>query len=327
MEISVIIPVYRVEEYLEECVSSILSYEHQGVEVVLVDDGSPDSCPELCDEFAEKNQRVKVVHKENGGLSSARNAGTAVATGKYITFVDSDDIIYTESLPVILEWIKNEDADICFLQSEKIFLDGTRQDLGECIESKPLRGQPYEEALSYLASRPKYPGSAWGKLFRREFLMENDIHFPYDRRYSEDLGYIRDCFMHAKKFDALEIPFYRYRQNRKGSITNKITIQNFNDLFLFIEESVDKFDARKNADSFSKNIMSFVAYEYSVLLYLYFQIPKRDRKAALVKLKKYLWTLKYAKTPKTKMIHFLCRLFGVRFTAFVMEQYKKVVAK
>ena len=107
----------------------------------------------------------------------------------------------------------------------------------------------------------------------------------------------------------------------------RFTAQNFNDLFLFIEESVDKFDARKNADSFSKNIMSFVAYEYSVLLYLYFRIPEKDRKAALVKLKKYLWTLKYAETPKTKMIHFLCRLFGVRFTAFVMEQYKKVVTK
>ncbi len=326
-ELSFIIPVYNVENYLEECVESILCQVDERCEIILVDDGSPDNCPQICDEFAGKDSRVKVIHKENGGLSSARNAGMLAASGKYVTFVDSDDLIYSDSIPMIIEWIKNEDADICFLQAEKIYPDGTLQDLGECIESKPLRGHSAEEAVSYLASRPKYPGSAWSKLYKRDFLNEFDLHFPYDRRYSEDLGFIRDCILNARKFDALEIPFYKYRQGRKGSITNHITLKNFNDLFLFIEESVGKLYAQQGNDSVSKSVMSFVAYEYSVLLYLYFQIPKEERKSILPKLKKYSWVLEYAKTKKIRIIYFMCRLFDVRFAAFAMKQYKKVAEK
>ena len=119
MKLSVIIPIYKTEEYLETCVNSVLSCSSSEIEVILVDDGSPDRCPQICDEFAKSDARVKVVHKENGGLSSARNAGMPVASGKYVTFVDSDDLICTESLPGILEWIQNEESDICFLQAEK----------------------------------------------------------------------------------------------------------------------------------------------------------------------------------------------------------------
>ena len=103
--ISVIVPVYQVEQYLDRCVSSILEQTYDHLEVILIDDGSPDSCPRLCDEWAEKDPRVRVIHQENGGVSSARNAGLDAATGDYIAFVDSDDAIrpnYFETLYALL---------------------------------------------------------------------------------------------------------------------------------------------------------------------------------------------------------------------------------
>ena len=327
MELSVIIPIYKTEEYIEACVNSILSYPSAEVEIILVDDGSPDRCPQICDIYAKTDSRVKVIHKENGGLSSARNAGMSVAIGKYITFVDSDDLICTESLSGVLDWIRSGDADLCFLQAEKFYPDGTHHNLGECIESDKLHGCRREDALKHLASRPKYPGSAWAKLYRRDFLLENNLHFPYDRRYSEDVGFIRDCILCAERFDAVMLPFYWYRQNRQGSITNQIKLKNFNDLFLFVVESVEKLDAKKHGNSICESMMSFVAYEYSILLFLYYRIPREDRKEALRKLQEYSWTLKYAGTKKTWMVYMVCRCFGIRAGAFLLNQYRRVVEK
>jgi len=325
MKLSVIVPIYKTEKYLDECVNSILECTSREIELILVDDGSPDNCPQMCEEFAKIDSRVKVVHKENGGLSSARNAGLSVANGKYVTFIDSDDKIYSDSIPKILQWISDKGADICFLQAEKIYSNGTSQDLGECIKSKYLCGVSREEAIAYLASRPKYPGSAWAKLYKRKFLFDNDLHFPYDRRYSEDLGFIRDCIMRACEFDALEFPFYQYRQNRIGSITNHFTAKNFNDLFLFVEETDEKLDARNNSGSIVKNLMHFAVYEYLILLYLYTQISREDRREALIKLKKYQWVLKYALSKKEKVVRIICKFFGIRITAFLMKQYKRTV--
>ena len=111
-KISVIVPVYKVEEYLCRCVDSIINQTYKNLEIILVDDGSPDSCGRICDEYAEKDSRIKVIHKENGGLSSARNAGLDIATGDYIGFVDSDDFIDAEMYSMLYEMIKNADVEI-----------------------------------------------------------------------------------------------------------------------------------------------------------------------------------------------------------------------
>ena len=101
-KISVIVPVYNVEQYLDRCVNSIVQQTYQNLEIVLIDDGSPDQCPQMCDEWSKKDNRIKVVHKENGGLSSARNAGLDTASGEYIAFVDSDDYIDNQMLELML---------------------------------------------------------------------------------------------------------------------------------------------------------------------------------------------------------------------------------
>lgn len=324
--LSFIIPVYNVERYLNECVDSILLKLTDECEIILVNDGSEDSSGEICNQYSASDSRIHTVHKENGGLSSARNSGLSVAKGKYVTFVDSDDRIYPESIRCILDWIISGGTDICFLQTEKFYADGTRTDIGEAIDRAQIYQRSREDAIGHLTSRPKYPGSAWAKLFRRDFLISNNLHFPYDRRFSEDLGFILDSIICAADFDALDVPFYQYRQNRKGSITDKITSKNFYDLVRFISESCEKLTENKKATDFvSGCLMSFVAYEYSVLLYLYSLIPKKDKKEALSVLREYKWTLKYSGSTKVKIISLVSSVMGTGFTTFLMKQYRKAV--
>ena len=110
--ISVIVPIYNVEKYLARCVDSIVNQTYKNLEIILVDDGSPDRCPQMCDDYAEKDSRIKVVHKKNGGLSDARNAGMAVATGEYISFIDSDDWIETSMFELLINNIFQYDCEI-----------------------------------------------------------------------------------------------------------------------------------------------------------------------------------------------------------------------
>lgn len=105
--ISIVIPVYKVELYLEKCIESIINQTYKNLEIIIVDDGSPDNCPKICDEYAQKDNRIKVIHKENGGLSDARNAGIDVAAGKYIAFVDSDDYVSNDYIEYMYNLIKN----------------------------------------------------------------------------------------------------------------------------------------------------------------------------------------------------------------------------
>ena len=193
--LSFIIPVYNVEDYLKKCINSILEQGGTDCEVILVDDGSTDESGLICDDFSEKNTNVRVLHQKNSGHSAARNAGLKMAVGKYVSFIDSDDYIGLDCVKEILNWIKTADADICFMEGYKLFPDGTTESLGDEIDRSHISGRSQEEVFQHLATRPKYPGSACTKLFRREFLMENDLKFPIDLTHAEDLTLCLNCFL------------------------------------------------------------------------------------------------------------------------------------
>jgi hypothetical protein len=134
--------------------------------------------------------------------------------------------------------------------------------------------------------------------------------------------------MCSEGFDVLEMPYYQYRQNRQGSITNTISSKNFYDLIKFVSESAKKLTVNRKANtSVNRAVMSFVAYEYAILLYIYARIRKEDKKSALVELKKYKWVLRYSNNPKTKIILFICCLFGVNVTVFLVGKIGSAVRK
>lgn len=135
--ISVIVPIYNVEKYLARCVDSIVNQTYKNLEIILVDDGSPDRCPQVCDDYAEKDSRIKVVHKKNGGLSDARNAGMAVATGEYISFIDSDDWIETSMFELLLNNIFQYDCEISCGGIMMVWENGGKRNLFFLL-TKPL---------------------------------------------------------------------------------------------------------------------------------------------------------------------------------------------
>ena len=176
--LSVIIPVYKVEETLDRCVESVLRQSVPGsMEVILVDDGSPDGCPQMCDAWAQRDERIRVVHQDNRGLGAARNAGLDVCRGSYVTFVDSDDFLATCTYLPLMQWLTDHpEADV--LEYEVCLMKDDPQNL-------TLDDALYRDARQYwLQTRAWWHGYAWNKIFRRELFEE--VHFA-DNRYCEDL--------------------------------------------------------------------------------------------------------------------------------------------
>ncbi|MDR2156269.1 MAG: glycosyltransferase, partial [Clostridiales Family XIII bacterium] len=176
--ISIVIPVHNVAAYLNACVDSIASQAAKRTEIILVDDGSTDASPGICDDYALAFQNISVIHKENGGLSDARNAGVRAASGEWLLFVDGDDWIEENSLAEIERAAARAcPEDLIFLQMSKVFPDGKKTDVGSMPDRGKLKGAPKAAALDHLASLPKFPGSACAKLIRRSVLTQNNIRF------------------------------------------------------------------------------------------------------------------------------------------------------
>ena len=209
--ISVIVPVYKVETYLDQCVQSIVDQTYQNLEIILVDDGSPDCCPALCDAWAEKEHRIKVIHKENGGLSDARNAGLAVATGKYISFIDSDDWIAKEMLERLYIALQRDGSDIAACTVEMVWEDGTPSRLLTVQTNCVLDRQEAQAALLKEATL-KQP--VWYKLYRKEII--EGIPFEVGK-YHEDVFWSYQAIGNAKRVSVIDYIGYCYLQ-RKGSI-------------------------------------------------------------------------------------------------------------
>ncbi|MCH5220424.1 MAG: glycosyltransferase [Muribaculaceae bacterium] len=210
-ELTIIVPVYRVESYLKECLDSILGQTFQNFELILVDDGSPDNSGSICDEYALKfPEKIKVIHQTNGGLSSARNAGLEIARGEYIGFVDSDDAILPEMYETLLKAMRANDADIVFSQTlhwnkqKKTGINITESHNYSGIEVF-IRLLQWEESVA-----------VWNKVFKRDILQS--VRFLVGKT-NEDFPFISQLLLENPKVTILPDGFYRYRVT-PGSITN-----------------------------------------------------------------------------------------------------------
>jgi|GEM_PF-611308 len=213
--ISVIVPVYKVEKYLNECVRSILAQEYKNLEIILVDDGSPDRCPEMCDAFAKEDGRVRVIHQENVGLSGARNSGLDVASGELIAFVDSDDVTHATMIKRLYEIMVDEDADISEVGFVS-FRDGSQPEYAGAQRGKTAVMPGNDVAKEALCEGTNVRWSVWAKLFKAEFFREEKIRFPQGR-YFEDVPLTVELACLARRVARCDTALYGYRQ-REGSI-------------------------------------------------------------------------------------------------------------
>lgn len=318
--LSVVIPVYKVEKFLNECVSSIVQEKRELLEIILVDDGSPDNCPKMCDEWAKKDKRIKVIHKENSGPSKARNKGVGIASGKYITFVDSDDIISDGAMTKVVDYlISCEDFDLCFMNINKFFDKGKILKNSDNITHKIIRNKTKSQVAKYLSTRDKFPGSPCSKIYLKSFLIKNNIIFPQDGRLVEDLGFVLDCIIKAERYDSLDFDYYMYRQQINETRSNKISEKLIAGMELFIRESIEKLCINKKPkDILSKYYLSFVAYEFQILMYFYYKIGKRNTE--FLKVNK--WLLKFSNSKRGKIINLLANLVGLDLTSKIIVKIK-----
>ena len=214
-DVSVIVPVYNVEKYLPRCVKSIIDQRVKNIEILLINDGSTDSSGEICDKFAELDNRIKVIHKKNGGLSDARNAGLDIAKGKFIGFIDSDDYVHPEMYKILLEGITNNDCDIAECGFEEVFSEGA--EINNYIDSIGS-GKIYFRKQAILSSIMDHHCRTyvWNKLYKRE--LWEKIRFPYGKIY-EDVFTTHKVINEATKLIKFEQVLYYYFQ-REGSIVN-----------------------------------------------------------------------------------------------------------
>lgn len=215
--ISVIVPVYKVEPYLRQCVDSILSQSFRDFELILVDDGSPDNCPKICDEYAMRDCRIKVLHKENGGVASARNAGFKAANGTYISFIDPDDWVKPEFLDEMLKSLQRENADMVLCGTVRFLKDGSVTE-----EIRPNR-QSYElDKIQVLMTYGYwYYAVLWNKLYRHEVF--DGVHFP-ESYIHEDEAVLHRIIANSRKITMIPQVLYVYRQSDDSIMRREFNI-------------------------------------------------------------------------------------------------------
>ena len=319
--ISVIIPVYKVEKYLRECVDSVLSQTYKNLEIILVDDGSPDNCPQICDEYAAKDSRIKVIHKENGGLSSARNAGIKIATGDYLMFMDSDDFWNDKiSLSNMLSIVESNIQVEMFLFTSLDYIEGKGYfKRKEHFNLKNFQTDTIENYCKSLQQNGNFEVAAYTKIFKTEFIKNNGLYFK-EGIVSEDCEWMLRILGVLKSVKVIDAPLYMYRQ-REGSITKTIKKKNICDLLYIVESNLHFFS--KNSSRIKKYVLDYCAYLWFCALGLLYNVSKKEKKELKAVFKKTSAVCKYSSQKKSKMANLFYKIFGLNISSKILGAYIK----
>lgn len=220
---SVVVPIYKVEQWLRRCVDSLLNQTYPNVELILVNDGSPDGCPAIVDEYAAAHSNVVAIHQVNKGLGPARNAGIAAATGEFLSFVDSDDYVKPKFIERMVKRCLEVNADVCVCNFTFRFANGAKLAFPLMTWRRELTGDKAGQMALDLLTIPTF---AWNKLYRRHLFTENEIEFP--AIYYEDVATITQVLAHANRVAVTHKTLYYYCL-RDSSITGKFTEKNLRD--------------------------------------------------------------------------------------------------
>lgn len=322
MKISFIIPIYKVEKYLDECVQSVLSQTYTDFEVLLIDDGSPDNCPQKCDDWAARDPRIRAMHKPNGGLSDARNFGLQQAEGDYVVFIDGDDFWrHTDDLEKLVAKLnENHNIDFVGFNCSYFYPDSDR--FSPWVEydydlSNPVHGNI---AIQKLVASGTVPMSACLKLIKRELLINHNITFEKGQIH-EDIPWFINLLEKSNCCLFLNEYIYAYRQNVVGSITNSINEKGFNCLLDIVKTEYYKLEGRKFSQESKDSIKSFLAYELSILMMEVHLLPESHRENARNELKSLCGLFKYRQNPKTRLVSKMYKLVGFGITEKLLRLY------
>lgn len=314
---SVVIPVYKVEAYLDQCVESVLNQTHRNLEVILVDDGSPDRSGEMCDQWAKKDDRIRVIHQENGGLSAARNTGIRHATADYILFLDSDDWWESnEILAAINEQLEKTPVDVLSFNYRKSF-DGVPQPV---YFDEKLPSSEESETLEQIMQKDRWVNGACNKAIRRTLLQENELYFRLGIT-SEDIDWTLRLALKAATFAFGNICVFVYRQHG-ASISNSPSVKKIQMLCDNVKVCVRLLEDAEEARA--KALQPYVAYQYGTLIYNVANLPKSGRKSLMKDVKEMKWLLNCSENPKVRLIKRCSGLLGLSMTMALLRMRSRV---
>lgn len=329
--ISVIIPIYNVEKFLDHCIQSILNQTYQNLEIILVDDGSPDGCGAICDSYAKKDDRIKVIHKENGGLSSARNAGIDICHGDFIYCLDSDDYIDSTMLERLYQSITKANAQLAFCNIQYIDTDGkflTSKDSYREYDLPDAVWTP-EDFWYYYEHIGKIPCVVtWNKLFKRELFFT--FRYPIGKIHEDEFALhylIADC----KKICCISDRLYFYRQHSTSIMSNRYAIKQLDVVEAFIDR-IHFFITQKQPSHAAFCMVDLIAY----LNWYNYGVDKKDTKAVnryklldqeARKLAREVLPLSDSITSKTLIFLYIIHLLPYRFIRFCIKTFEKIKFK
>lgn len=263
--VSVIVPAYNVEKFLKKCVSSIINQTYKNLEIILVDDGSPDRSGALCDRFAAKDSRIVVLHKKNGGVSTARNAGIEAATGEYICFVDSDDWLPVNAIEILVGKILTDHSDFCVGEAELV-------GISRSVLMHKLPNAYYEKSNAYeLLAFDEMLRTPWAKLFRTEVIARNNLRFLSEVAYGEDTIFVWNYLCCCDRMSIIDLPAYCYSQLNSNNASSKYYHQLADWQYIYVKamecvvngSSLPKEEKRKIVCKMVMKNVFFVGWAYA----------------------------------------------------------------
>lgn len=326
MKLSIIVPVYNIGSYIEQCINSVRQQIFSDWEIILVDDGSTDESGLICDKFAEIDFRINVVHKENGGLSDARNVGLRKARGEYIHFLDGDDYyVSSKSLSILMSELEIFDnPDVLLFCRIDYYEDNKRK-----INERPYdvnfinSAQSPTDVFTHLIYKQRFNMSACFQLLRRNFLLKNNIFFEKGL-LSEDVDWSMLLWQRIKTVKATNCHAYCYR-HRSSSISTTISVKTYLSYQYIFSKWTPKLTMMST--EMSELQLAYLASLYATLLYLYYICKPKDRDQVFTLLKEMSYILSFGKTHKAKRIQKVLKIFGFRLTCNIFAAYGYVSKK
>jgi len=325
--ISIVITVYNLENYIKECVDSAIRQSYPPFEILLIDDGSTDNSPQICDEYSKQNPNIRVIHKKNAGVSSARNTGIQNAIGDYIFFIDGDDYIADNTLQSFVDILdKNPQVDL--IQGRmSFFIDGSSDSTADPIYIKEEWCEPDSTGQAVFANTIFQSGNirmGMRGLYRREFLINNSLFFDPWLRHAEEQNWIPRAFAFAHCVKTNPNPVYYHRQSRINSITSTINAQ----------KGCTRINVYKGweilaefpycSSDFSKALKQQIGSRFINTYYGYAQnLPSDEIKKFVMHVKANEHLLKYASTKSGRKLRLYFRLFGINGTTALIRLLKK----
>jgi glycosyltransferase involved in cell wall biosynthesis len=320
VKVSIIVPVYNVEKYLLRCVQSLMNQTLKGIEIILVDDGSPDSSPKICDDFAIQDSRIKVIHKCNEGLGFARNSGLEIATGEFVAFVDSDDYVDLKMYEILYDKAKKNNSDTIFCGFNSVDTNNNINPVSEVASLTIFNSQKdvQDFLLDMIGTEPnyaidrKYQMSVWHAIYSRKILEKNEIRFCSEKKFiSEDIIFHIDYLKKINKIVVIPEPMYYYCDNvNSASLSTSFRKDRFERYVILYKEICSRLlipDVKNRANrlliGYTRSLLFLVPY-YDISFINKFKIIKDISN-------NYIWTqlfesYDYKKLPFYQKYVFIC---------------------